>query len=92
LVPPRREQAAGDLGIERRNGEIKRRIGVGGIFPNEAAITRVVGAILLEQNEAWAVQRCRCMTVESVASLNDDPFVSLPAVAVRSNRPRRRTR
>jgi transposase-like protein len=52
------------------------------IFPNEAAIVRLVAAILLEQNDEWAVQRSRDMTLESVAPLSDDPLVIPPAVAV----------
>jgi hypothetical protein len=68
--------------IERLNGEIKRRTEVVGIFPNEDAITRLIGAILLEQNDEWAVQRSRYMTLETMAPLSDDPLVSLPVAAV----------
>jgi len=67
--------------LERLNGEIKRRTEVVGIFPNEDAIIRLVGAILLEQNDEWAVQRARYITLESIAPMSDDPMVTLPAVA-----------
>ena len=67
--------------IERLNGEIKRRTEVVGIFPNEEAITRLVGAILLEQNDEWAVQRSRNMTLETIAPLSNDPTIRLPVVA-----------
>ena len=67
--------------IERLNGEIKRRTEVVGIFPNDDAIVRLVGALLLEQNDEWAVQRARYMTLETIAPMSDDPLISLPAVA-----------
>jgi hypothetical protein len=53
-----------------------------GIFPNDGAIVRLVGAILLEQNDEWAVQRARYMTLETMATLSDDPVVGLPAMVI----------
>lgn len=58
-----------------------RRAEVVGIFPNEAAVVRLVGAILLEQNDECAVQRARYMTLETIAPSSDDPIIGLPAVA-----------
>ena len=66
--------------LERVNGEIKRRTDVVGIFPNEPSIKRLVGAILLEQNDEWAVQRSRYMTLESIAPIGDSDTVSLPTL------------
>ena len=52
---------------EGLNGEIERRTEVIGIFPDEAAIIRLVGAILLERNDEWAVPHGRTTTLESIA-------------------------
>lgn len=67
--------------LERLNGEIKRRADVVGIFPNEAAVTRLIGALLLEQNDEWATQRARYMTLETIAPMSDTPIASLPELA-----------
>ena len=49
--------------LERLNKEVKRRADVVGIFPNEDSITRLIGAVLLEQNGDYQLQ-CRYMQLE----------------------------
>jgi transposase-like protein len=61
---------------------VQRRTEVVGTLPNDEAISRLVGAILLEQNEEWAVQRARFMTLETIAALRDDAAVGLPDLAI----------
>ena len=59
--------------LERVNKEIKRRSNVVGIFPNDAAIMRLVGALIVEQNEEWHLTR-RYMSHESLAKvIQPDP-------------------
>lgn len=73
-------QIASTNPLERLNGEIKRRSDVIGIFPNDRAVLRLVGALMLEQNDEWAVSR-RYMSLESLVALSDDPILRLSAVA-----------
>ncbi len=52
-----------------------------GIFPNDDATVRLVGALLLERNDEWAVRRSRYMTLETIATMSEDPLISLPAAS-----------
>lgn len=64
----------GGAGIEK---EVKRRADVVGIFPNEGAIIRLIGAVLLEQNDEWLLQH-RYMQVEPMADLTPNTIDAEP--------------
>ncbi len=65
--------------LERLNAEVKRRTNVIGIFPNDGAIIRLVGAMMLEQNVEWFLQR-HYMQLEGLQSLSDNQPALLSAV------------
>jgi len=60
--------------LERLNKEVKRRADVVGIFPGESGIMRLIGAVLLEQNDEWQLQH-RYMQVEAMAELLTPPLI-----------------
>ena len=68
--------------LERLNKEVKRRANVVGIFPNENSILRLIGAVLMEQNEDWQLQH-RYLPQHSMTDIPDvgDGVASLPAAA-----------
>ena len=74
-----RKQLASTNPLERLNAEVKRRTDVVGIFPNDAAITRLVGALLLEQNDEWQLQR-RYLSLEGLGAISDNQTQRLSAV------------
>ena len=63
--------------LERLNKEVKRRADVVGIFPNEGAIIRLIGAVMLEANDEWQLQH-RYMQTEPMAELTPTMIDAVP--------------
>jgi transposase-like protein len=77
LPEAHRVQLHSTNGLERLNKEVKRRANVVGIFPNDASIRRLIGAILAEQNDEWLLQN-RYLTLESLSALSSPVAASAP--------------
>ncbi|MBB4860815.1 transposase-like protein [Novosphingobium chloroacetimidivorans] len=67
--------------LERLNKEVKRRADVVGIFPNEDSITRLIGAVLLEQNDEYQL-RNRYMQIEGMAALATPQIEEAPTLQI----------
>ena len=78
--PRRRTKLHSTKTLERLNKEMERRADVIGIFPSEASIIRLGGAILLEQNDEWQLQH-RYMTLETMNTLSEEQIPALPTIA-----------
>jgi putative transposase len=77
-----RTQIASTNPLERINAKVNRRTDIVGIFPNDPAITRLVGALLLEQNDEWQLQR-RYMQLEGLKTVGENETHRLFAVFTR---------
>jgi hypothetical protein len=64
-------------GYGHRGDQAKRRTDVVSIFPNEAAVLRLVSVILLEQSDKWATQRSRYMTLGAISAVRDTGYLRL---------------
>jgi len=62
-------------------GKAQRRIDLVGIFPNEAAVVRLVSVTLLAQSDGWTTQRSRYMTLEACSTASDPATVRLSAAS-----------
>lgn len=69
--------------LERLNKGVKRRADVVGIFPNEAVIVRLIGAVLFERNDEWQSQH-RYMRVEAFAQIDAAESEPLPSVTTQA--------
>lgn len=69
--------------IERLNNEVKRRADVVGIFPNEASIMRLIGAVLFEQNDEWQTSS-RYMMVEAFAQIDKEEIAPILSITTKA--------